>query len=62
MDNESVSLPENSPVVVVETNESEWHIPDHAIRRMASFFLPKIQADLGERKSDESRPPAKPEA
>lgn len=29
-------------------------IPDHAIRRFARFLLPKIQADFGTQKPDES--------
>ena len=29
-------------------------LPEHAIRRFARFLLPKLQADLGKQKSDES--------
>ena len=40
--------------ITIEVNCGEMQIPDHAIRRFARFLLPKIHADLGDKKTDES--------
>ena len=53
-DNKCIASPESE----AQTNENvdcgEMELPEHAIRRFARFLLPKIQADLGKQKSDES--------
>ena len=54
MENKCVSPPKNETPITVEVNCGEMQIPDHAIRRFARFLLPKIQADLGDKKTDES--------
>lgn len=54
MENKCVSPPEKDTPVSVEVKCGEMQIPDHAIRRFAKFLLPKLQADLEQRKSDES--------
>jgi len=43
-------------MVTTETLASKPQIPEYAIRRMAGFFLSKMQAELEPKKpSDESR-------
>ena len=54
MENKCVSPPESEAPVTAEVNCGEMQIPDHAIRRFARFLLPKIQADLGDKRTDES--------
>lgn len=54
MENKCVSPPEDQTPITIEVNCGEMQIPDHAIRRFARFLLPKIQADLGDKKTDES--------
>jgi len=54
MENKCVSPPEKETPITVEVNCGEMQIPDHAIRRFARFLLPKIQADLGNKQTDES--------
>ena len=54
MENKCVSPPKDETPTTVEVNCGEMQIPDHAIRRFARFLLPKIQADLGDKKTDES--------
>lgn len=54
MENKCVSPPKDETPITVEVNYGEKQIPDHAIRRFARFLLPKIQADLGDKKTDES--------
>ena len=54
MENKCVSPPENEAQVTRKVNCNEMQFPDHAIRRFARFLLPKIQADLGDKKTDES--------
>ena len=54
MENKCVSPLINDTPVSVEVKCGEMQIPDHAIRRFARFLLPKLQADLEQRKSDES--------
>jgi hypothetical protein len=54
MENKCVSPLINDTPVSVEVKCGEMQIPDHAIRRFAKFLLPKLQADLEQRKSDES--------
>ena len=54
MENKCVSPLKDETPTTVEVNCGEMKIPDHAIRRFARFLLPKIQADLGDKKTDES--------
>ena len=54
MENKCVPPSEGETPFTVEENCGEMQIPDHAIRRFARFLLPKIQADLGDKKTDES--------
>ncbi len=54
MENKCVPPSEGETPFTVEGNCCEMQIPDHAIRRFARFLLPKIQADLGDKKTDES--------
>ena len=54
MENKCVPPCEDQTPISVEVNCGEMQIPDHAIRRFARFLLPKIQADLGDKKTDES--------
>lgn len=54
MENKCVSPPEDQAPITIEVNCCEMQIPDHAIRCFARFLLPKIQADLGDKKTDES--------
>lgn len=54
MENKCVSPPEDQAPITIEVNCCEMQIPDHAIRRFARFLLPKIQADLGDKQTDES--------
>lgn len=54
MENNCASPPESEVPVTAEVNCGEMQIPDHAIRRFARFLLPKIQADLDDKQTDES--------
>ena len=54
MENKCVSPTKDETPITVEVNCGEMQIPDHAIRRFARFLLPKIQADLGDKRTDES--------
>ena len=54
MENNCASPPESEVPVMAEVNCGEMQIPDHAIRRFARFLLPKIQADLDDKQTDES--------
>ena len=54
MENKCVFPPEDQTPFTVEENCGEMQIPDHTIRRFARFLLPKIQADLGNKQTDES--------
>ena len=54
MENKCVSPPEDQTPITVEVTCGEMQIPDHAILRFARFLLPKIQADLGDKRTDES--------
>ena len=51
MERNELTLPEalHEEQIVVEP-EYTMQIPDHAIRRIARFLLPKMQADLGTQK------------
>ena len=52
MERNELTLPEalHEEQIVVEP-EYTMQIPDHAIRRIARFLLPKMQADLGTQKT-----------
>lgn len=51
MERNELTLPEalHEEQIVVEP-EYTMQIPDHAIRRIARFLLPKMQADLSTKK------------
>ena len=50
--------PKTEPIdqIVIDPMHDEMQIPDHAIRRIARFLLPKMQAEFMQKaKSDETR-------
>jgi len=50
--------PKTEPIdqIVIDPMHNEMEIPDHAIRRIARFLLPKMQAEFMQKaKSDETR-------
>ena len=50
--------PKTEPIdqIVIDAMHNEMEIPDHAIRRIARFLLPKMQAEFMQKaQSDETR-------
>ncbi len=50
--------PKTEPIdqIVIDPMHNEMEIPDHAIRRIARFLLPKMQAEFMQKaQSDETR-------
>ena len=50
--------PKTEPIdqIVIDPMHDEMQIPDHAIRRIARFLLPKMQAEFMQKtQSDETR-------
>ncbi|MBQ9270579.1 MAG: hypothetical protein IJ206_13890 [Oscillospiraceae bacterium] len=56
MDNTRAPKTEPLEQIVIDPMHDEMQIPDHAIRRIARFLLPKIQAEFTQKEqSDETR-------
>ena len=56
MDNTRAPKTEPLAQIVIDPMHNEMKIPDHAIRRIARFLLPKIQAEFTQKEqSDETR-------
>ena len=56
MDNTRAPKTESLEQIIIDPMHNEMEIPDHAIRRIARFLLPKMQAEFMQKEqSDETR-------